>query len=99
MRIAQRRVPRRFGVLLAGAALVAVLGPSTPAPAVNLPGVTVYALPGAFSAGFTPRIIVIFQGQILKFTNLDVPRHNLRHLPDDGLFASPDLSISQSGSA
>jgi plastocyanin len=80
-----------------GVALVAVLAPSAPSSARNLPAVTVIALPGAFAAGFSPPDIVIFQGQLLYFRNLDVPRHNLRHLPDDGLFHSDDLSITNSG--
>ncbi|MFN2389950.1 MAG: hypothetical protein ABR575_10160 [Actinomycetota bacterium] len=60
-------------LMVASAALCVVLVPGAPAGAAE-----VAAAPGSFAAGsFAPPVVVIAEGEGIRFTNGDLPRHNL----------------------
>ena len=67
--------------------------------AVKVPALRIFALPGSVSAGFFPPRIVILQGQVLNFTNLDVVGHDFQPQPGySGFGTDGELFLSQTTS-
>jgi plastocyanin len=68
--------------------------------AVKIPALRIFALPGSFATGFYPPRIVILQGQVLNFTNLDVAGHDIQPQAGyTGFGTDRELFLTQTTSA
>jgi plastocyanin len=82
----------KLALIASGVAMIAMLGGSGVSNAGA--GVPIVAGPLAFTAGYVTRTAVVLQGQVVKFTNLDLAVHDVRSY--SGLFSSSLVSLGKS---